>query len=295
MIFKGYSAGAVDYLLKPVVAEVLRAKVEVFVELALARQKLQEEIAERVRHAAEISKLNAILEQKNAELISANADLETFGYTVSHDLRSPLRHIQGFIKILEKSIREKLNESELKKMETIQQAALRMGQLIDDLLSFSRISRVGMRKDKVIMDQVVQEVVSLLGPDLANRNVQWAIQPLPEVQGDHGLLRQVLMNLMANSVKFTQPRDPAKIEVGSDTANGEITFFVRDNGVGFDMNYVDKLFGVFHRLHKETEFEGTGIGLANVRRIIQRHGGRTWAEGKLGEGAAFYFTLPVVT
>ena len=293
MMFKGYSTGAVDYLIKPVVSGILRAKVEVFVELALARQKLHEEIAERARVASEISKLNMILEQKNEDLTAANADLETFGYSVSHDLRAPLRHIQSYAALLAESLDVKLSETERDHMSMIEKSVKRMGQLIDDLLSFSRIGQAEMRKSRVRMDTVVQDTLSQLQPDISGRNIQWNIHPLPEVLGDPGLLRQVVFNLVSNSAKYTRPRDPAHIEIGSATQDNEVIFFFRDNGVGFDMNYVHKLFGVFHRLHSDREFEGTGIGLANVRRIIQRHGGRTWAEGKSGEGAAFFFSLPL--
>ena len=149
-----------------------------------------------------------------------------------------------------------------------------------------------MRKAEVNMDKLVQETLSQLQPDLAKRNIDWKIRALPVVQGDYSLLLQVFLNLVSNAVKYTRTRDPATIEIGSAIQDSEVIYFVRDNGVGFDMNSVDKLFGVFQRLHSDAEFEGTGIGLANVRRIIQSHGGRTWAEGKAGEGAAFYFSLP---
>lgn len=292
MMFKGYSAGAVDYLMKPIIPGILRAKVEIFVELAVSRQKLQKEIAGRVRIANEISKLNAVLAQKNEDLLSANADLEAFAYSVSHDLRTPLRHIEGYIGILEISAAAKLNDNERKHMEVIKKAAQRMGQLIDDLLGFSRIGRAEMRKVQVNMNALVKETLVHLQPDLANRNIVWDIQSLPEVLGDNNLLRQVWMNFLTNAIKYSRQRDPAKIEICAIAKGNEIIFQVRDNGVGFDMNYVGKLFGVFQRLHLESEFEGTGIGLANVRRIIQRHGGNTWAESKIGEGSTFYFSLP---
>jgi two-component system, sensor histidine kinase and response regulator len=292
MMFKGYSAGAVDYLMKPIVSGILRAKVEVFVELAVARQKLQEEIAERARIAVEISKLNMVLEQKNEDLVTANADLETFGYSVSHDLRAPLRHILGYAGFLEASAGSKLNEQERGHLETIKKAAQRMAQLIDDLLAFARIGQAEMRKTQVGMDALLQETLDQLQPDLANRNVIWDVHPLPQVLGDINLLRQVWVNLVANAVKYTRQRDPANIGIHAVVQDNEVVFQVRDNGAGFDMNYADKLFGVFQRLHLESQFEGTGIGLANVRRIVQRHGGRTWAEGKEGEGATFYFSLP---
>ncbi|MEI9963281.1 MAG: ATP-binding protein [Limisphaerales bacterium] len=278
--------------MKPIVSGVLRAKVEVFVELAVSRRKLQEEIAERARIATEISKLNMVLEQKNEDLLAANADLEAFAHSVSHDLRTPLRHVQGYISILEASAADRLNEQEHRHMEVIKKAAGRMEQLIEDLLGFSRIGRTEMRKAPVNMNVLLKEVLAQLQPDLANRKIVWDIQPLPQVLGDHNLLRQVLLNFLANAVKYSRPRDPAKIGIRAVVQEDEIIFQVSDNGVGFDMDYANKLFGVFQRLHSESEFEGIGIGLANVRRIIQRHGGHTWAEGKVGEGSTFYFSLP---
>lgn len=292
MMFKGYSAGAVDYLMKPVVTGILRAKAEVFVELAVARQKLQEEIAERTRIAVEISKLNMVLEQRNDDLQAANADLETFGHSVSHDLRAPLRHVMGYISFLQESATNKLDDKERKYMETIAASAHRMGQLIDDLLSFSRTGRTKLHTGSVNMDHLVQETLDQMQPDLAHRDIIWNRHQLPQVNGDNNLLRQVWVNLIGNAVKYTRPRNPAKIEIGAVTQDNEVIFHIRDNGVGFGMEHSEKLFGVFQRLHGEEEFEGTGIGLANVRRIIQRHGGRTWAESKVNEGATFYFSLP---
>lgn len=292
MMFKGYSAGAVDYLMKPLVSGILRAKVEVFVELAVARQKLQDEIAERARIATQISKLNMVLEQKNEDLLAANADLEAFGHSVSHDLRTPLRHVQGYIGLLEKSVGDKLNDKERQHMATVKDAAERMGQLIDDLLGFSRIGRVAMRKSLINTDSLVQETLTQLQPDLAGRNIVWDIHPLPSVSGDYNLLRQVLLNFLTNAIKYSRPRNPARIKIDAVVQDSEIIFQICDNGVGFDMHYADRLFGVFQRLHHENEFEGTGIGLANNRRIVQRHGGRTWAESKPGEGSTFYFSLP---
>ncbi len=291
MMFKGYSAGAVDYLMKPIVSGILRAKVEVFVELALARQKLQEEIAERARVAKEISKLNMVLEQSNKDLAAANSDLEAFGYSISHDLRAPLRHIQGFARILETSAAGKLDDTERENLGKIRDAAARMSQMIEDLLTFARIGRAELRRNPVAMDALVEETLSQLQPDLDHRNVIWDVQPLPEVLGDRNLLRHVWANLVGNALKYSRPRDPAKIEISAIVQDSEVIFQVRDNGVGFDMNYADRLFGVFQRLHTDKQFEGTGIGLANVRRIVQRHGGRTWAESRDGEGATFYFSM----
>jgi hypothetical protein len=293
MIFKGYSAGAVDYLMKPVVSGILRAKVEVFVELACARLKLQEEIAERARIAGEIAKLNMALEQRNEDLIAANEDLEAFGHSASHDLRMPLRHIHAYISMLEESASSKLDDEERRQFNVIRDAARRMGQLIDDLLAFSRIGRAELKATRVDHETVVQQVIAEMQTDLKNRRIVWTIDALPAVNGDVNLMRQVWANLLANAVKYTRPRDEAQIRITGVTQDDEAIFSVTDNGVGFDPAYADRLFGVFQRLHSDKQFEGTGVGLANVRRIVQRHGGRTWAEAKPNEGAVFHFSLPL--
>jgi signal transduction histidine kinase len=251
MMFKGYSAGAVDYLMKPIVPGILRAKVEVFVELAVARQKLQEEVAERARVAEEISALNTALEQKNADLAAANANLEAFGHSVSHDLQAPLRHIQAFAAFLESATGDKLDEEAREHLDKIKQSARRMSQLIADLLMFSRIGRKELRKARVGMDALVQEALKDLKPDLEKRNIVWDIRPLPEVSGDRNLLRQVWANLVGNAVKYTRLRDPAKIQISANVHGNEVIFRIQDNGAGFDMKHAGKLFGVFQRLHGE--------------------------------------------
>src|ERR1044071_9549899 len=280
MMFKGYSTGAVDYLMKPVVSGILRTKVEVFVDLALARLALQEEVRERVRIAGEISKLNMVLEQRNDDLLAANEDLEVFGHSVSHDLRMPLRHIQAYISMVEDSAGTKLDSQEQKRLESARNAAQRMSQLIDDLLSFSRIGRTPLASVMVDMSELVKETLAELQPETQGRNIEWELARIPRVRGDRALLHQVWVNLLSNAIKYTRPRQPACIGVGAVQQDRELVFWVKDNGVGFDMSYADKLFGVFQRMHTVQEFEGTGVGLANVRRIVQRHGGRTWAESQ---------------
>lgn len=292
MVFKGYSTGAVDYLMKPVVSGILRAKVEVFVELAMARLKLQAEVIERARIGGEIAKLNMTLEQRNEDLVAANEDLEAFGHSVSHDLRMPLRHIHAYISMLEDSAGEKLNPEERRHISVVRDAARRMGQLIDDLLAFSRIGRTPISAARIDHEQLVREVIGEMQTDLRDRDIAWEVDNLPAATGDANLLRQVWANLLANAVKYSRPRERARIRVGAVVQDKEIIFNVSDNGVGFDPAYADQLFGVFQRLHSDTQFEGTGVGLANVRRIVQRHGGRTWADAKLNEGATFYFSLP---
>jgi signal transduction histidine kinase len=257
-----------------------------FVLLASVYYLIRHDITERRRVAAELVRRGELLE-------AANKELEAFSYSVSHDLRAPLRHIDGYASLLQKSAVALLDEKSTRYLQTISESATRMGQLIDDLLVFSRMGRQEMLNAKVNLEQLVKSVLHDLRHDTQNREVSWTIGILPEVEGDPAMLRQVFSNLIANAIKFTGTRPLAKIEIGSDQRSPtETVIFVRDNGVGFDMQYAGKLFGVFQRLHRANEFEGTGIGLANVRRIIHRHGGRTWAESTLEQGATFYFSLP---
>ncbi len=255
------------------------------------------EIAERKRAQEEIRRLNQELEQRvldrTAQLEAANKELDAFAYTVSHDLRAPLRHIEGFLDLLRKTIETALDEQSRYYMDNISDSANKMDMLIDDLLSFSRMGRHALSFGPVDLGPLVRDVIRELEPDSAGRTITWRIGDLPTVDGEAALLRIVLDNLISNALKFTQPRQQAKIEIGSISGQAsEVVIFVRDNGVGFDMDYADKLFGVFQRLHRPDEFEGTGIGLASVRRIIARHGGRTWAESKPDHSATFYFSLP---
>ena len=233
------------------------------------------------------------LSERTTQLEHTLKELESFSYSVSHDLRSPLRHISGFIELLQKHSAASLDEKGLRYTNIILEEARRMGILIDDLLAFSRFSRTEMHRTEVNLAQLVREVITDFEQELRDRNVTWHIQPLPPVQADRSMLRLVMSNLISNALKFSRGQSQTRIEIGSKQGQDEIVFFVCDNGTGFDMQYADQLFGVFQRLHKVTEFEGTGIGLATVRRIIQRHGGRTWAESIEGQGATFYFTFPL--
>jgi light-regulated signal transduction histidine kinase (bacteriophytochrome) len=218
--------------------------------------------------------------------------LEAFSYSVSHDLRAPLRHINGYVDLLNERFREQLPEKARHYLVTVTDAAKQMGTLIDDLLQFSRTGRKELHLTRLDMNVVVQGVLGEMKQDLKGRSIQWKIARLPHVDGDPALLRLVWSNLLGNALKFTRVRKKARIEIGLKKDRDEYIFFISDNGAGFDMRYANKLFGVFQRLHSADEFEGTGIGLANVRRIILKHRGRTWAEAKLDIGATFYFSLP---
>ena len=236
--------------------------------------------------------LEARVRERTEELRATNNELEAFSYSVSHDLRAPLRHVTGFATLLDQHAGPSLDDQGRRYLTTIADAAARMAKLIDDLLAFSRMGRASVSKRRVELSQLVREARDEVSADLNGRRIAWTIDELPAVDADPALLRPVLVNLLSNAVKYTSTRDQARIEVGTESRAGELVVFVRDNGVGFDMAYAHKLFGVFQRLHRADEFSGTGIGLANVRRIIQRHGGRTWAEGTLDAGATFYFSLP---
>ncbi len=246
-----------------------------------------------LRQAEEkIQTLNQDLEKRAGELQATNKELEAFSYSVSHDLRAPLRHIQGFCELLSKTAGEPLQAKAQRYIKIISASAQRMGDLIDDLLTFSRMQRAEMQETRIDLKSVVSDVIQHLNGAASGRQIVWKTTSLPETQGDPAMLRQVFVNLIGNAVKYTRPRDPAVIEIGwLGERDGQHTLFVRDNGVGFDMQYAHKLFGVFQRLHSDSEFEGTGIGLANVQRIVARHGGRVWAEGELEKGATVYFTL----
>jgi len=262
-------------------------------DLSRARDRLQVEVEQRKQREGEIRKLNQKLANRAAELESSNKELESFAYSVSHDLRAPVRHVVGFSELLQKQAASLLDDKSQRYIKTILDSAKKMGKLIDDLLSFSRIGRAETKKSLVNLEQLVKDVVSEIEQETRGREIAWKIDALPVCYGDRSMLMLVLANLVSNAVKFTQMRTRAEIEIGcADGDNDDLEVFVRDNGAGFDMQYANKLFGVFQRLHRADEFEGTGIGLATVQRIIHRHGGKVRAEGAVDQGATFYFSLP---
>jgi hypothetical protein len=287
----GYSLGAVDFMYAPVVPQVLQAKVKVFIELAVARAELEAEITERKRVQEEIVALNAELKSHAQQLEAANHELESFSYTVSHDLRAPLRAINGFAHALEEEYTARLDGEGRRLLRVVLDQSRFMGQLIDDLLEFSRLGRKDLAVQDVDMGALAAEVARELQGG-RGEGAQITFAPLARALGDPPLLRQVWMNLLSNALKFSGGRARPRIEVSSFSDGSDTVFCVKDNGAGFDMRYYDKLFGVFHRLHRAEEFPGTGVGLALVNRVVTRHGGRVWAEGKVGEGATFYFALP---
>lgn len=259
--------------------------------------ELSREIGERNAMEEQVRQLNSDLErrvrERTADLQASNRELEAFCYTISHDLRAPLRAIDGAVGILREDFPAALDSEEEKLLEGLSRNTRRMAALIDDLLEFSRLSRSEVQKSPIDMSALAAEVYHELTATVGDRRISCTIAPLLPTAGERTMIRQVLVNLLANAIKFTAPREEALIEVGSRPGAGETTYFVRDNGVGFDMRYADKLFGVFSRLHRPQEFEGTGIGLAIVKRIVTKHGGQVWVESAVGEGATFYFSLPV--
>jgi signal transduction histidine kinase len=246
----------------------------------------------RRRVERELRQARDDLEKRSVALAASNHELEAFAYSVSHDLRAPLRHMAGFSELLQKNSAQVLDEKSKRYVGVILESAKKMGALIDDLLSFSRIGRAETNKTLVNLGQLAEEALSEVRRDLGDRKIVWKVERLPAAYGDRAMLRLALVNLISNAVKFTRTRTPAEIQIGPMPAtDDQVVIFVRDNGVGFDMKYVGKLFGVFQRLHSGETFEGTGIGLATVQRIAHRHGGRAWAEGAVDQGATFYLSI----
>jgi two-component system sensor histidine kinase/response regulator len=273
--------GAQDYLIK---GEIETRGLRRAVNYAIERQRMQAE--------QDIRRLNENLVINNEQLAAANADLETFSYSVAHDLRSPIRQIAGFSKILLEEYGPQLPAEACRYLDRVAEGALQMGNLVDDLLHLAQVGRQALSLQVTPLNSILTAALESLRPECSGRSIEWRIGDLCSVACDRGLMLQVFVNLLSNALKYTRRRDPAVIEVGQMSVNGERVIFVRDNGVGFDMQYAGKLFGVFQRLHLVSEFEGTGIGLATVERIIRKHNGRTWAEALPDRGATFFFTVP---
>ncbi len=285
--------GVDDYLRKPFSERELLARVETHLRLG----QMRDEAAERENILSEIKYHSDILEngikQCREQLKASNKELEDLSYSMSHDVRTPLRYITTFVDLLEKQINSAtLDETSREYLQIITDSAKKADSLVKDLLQFSRLGRSELRFTTIDMEELVQEVLKAIESENSDRNIHWHIDGLSEVEGDAAMLRLVLNNLISNAVKYTRTRQSAEITIGQINEDQQIVFFIKDNGVGFDMQYVDKLFGVFKRLHLQEQLEGTGVGLANVRRIVHRHGGKTWAEAQLNQGATFYFSLP---
>lgn len=230
--------------------------------------------------------------EEKVKLEAANKELEAFSYSISHDLRAPLRHIVGFVDLLKRSNADQLNASGLRYLNIIAESAVEMGKLIDAILSFSRLSRGELNLSRINSNDMVKKVIKSFGTETADRNIEFNQLDLSEIMGDENLINQVWVNLISNAIKYTSKKEKAIVEIGCKPENSMIVFYIKDNGVGFDMTYATKLFGVFQRLHKATDFEGIGIGLANINRIILRHNGKCWAESEVNNGATFYFSVP---
>ncbi len=288
---RGYAVGAVDYLIKPVVPEFVRSKVAVFVELAKKNELLRRQaalLAQSEQAALELAETRAELVR---ELEHKNRELESFSYAVSHDLRAPLRRIDSFSRAILESQGRRLDDEGRKFLSRVREASQQMAQLIDDVLYLSRVTRSELRDQDVDLSEVAELVVSRLKEGQPNRRMEVKIRPGVVVTGDGQLLKIALENLLQNAWKFTGNQAEPRIEFGVTQTSGEPTYFIRDNGAGFEMTYAARLFGPFQRLHSQQDFPGNGIGLATVQRIIHRHGGKVWAEGLVGQGATFYFTL----
>ena len=257
-----------------------------------AREALHRVNERNTEYLRKIRSLNDSLAYQVKQLEAVNQELEAFSYSVSHDLRAPLRHLSGFADLLQREPLEQCGENASKYVQYISEASSHAGKLVDDLLSFARMGRAEMRRSRVNMPALVRMVISELEPDIAQRSVVWRVGDLPTINADPAMMALVVRNLLSNALKYTATRAEAIIEIDGRQNGGETTFRVRDNGIGFDMQYIDKLFKVFQRLHRSEDFAGSGIGLAHVQRILRRHGGRAWAEGVLDEGATFYFSLP---
>jgi two-component system sensor histidine kinase/response regulator len=290
-VMKGFEEGAVDYLSKPLDPELTTAKVSVLLKIQLQKKELIEKNQSLEKADAQIKQLNADLQKNLFQLEEVNKELESFSYSVSHDLRAPVRALVGFSKMLEESYNDTLDDEAKRMLGVIHKNAIKMGSLIDDLLEFSKMGRKEVKKSAINIADLVKDVISDV-TDASDYHAKVTVNELLPAYADRALLTQVWINLISNAYKYSAKKENPSIEIGSYRDNGYIVYYVKDNGAGFNMEYAEKLFGVFQRLHKPSDFEGTGVGLAIVQRIVARHGGRVWAEAKVNEGATFFFTLP---
>lgn len=291
-VLRGYSLGAVDYVFAPIVPDILRAKVTAFIELAIMRQKLETEIDQRKRAAKQIEQLNVALHERASELEASNKELESFTYSVSHDLRAPLRAIAGYARMLEEDYADKLDAEGRRMISVIREGGQKMDKLIEDLLFFSRYNRKPASIVEIDMRALAQAAFNELTDSGLARPPQLRLSPLPKAHGEPALIKQVWVNLLSNSIKYTSKAAEPVVEVSGYADGTDQIYCVKDNGAGFDMKHYAKLFGLFQRLHEPAQYSGTGVGLAIVERVISRHGGRVWAEGQVNGGAAFFFSLP---
>ncbi len=297
-MFEGYSAGAVDYLMKPAAPTVLRSKVEVFIELAVARMNLERQVREREAAAHELERLNGLLEAGNRELAAANQELDAFCAAVSHDLRTPLSQMMGFARLLEMTAAHKLSATEQQYVKRVLSVGQSMNDMVMDFLTFARLGATPLEPQPIDMTSLAREVAMQLGEQLTAGagakppQIEWHIGLLPTVAGDPQMLRQVWSNLLSNALKYSRQSDPIRVTVHGRAEGSEFVYSVTDNGVGFDAAQAHRLFTAFSRLHTQTAFEGIGIGLSSVKRIVTKHGGRVWAESAPGQGATFGFALP---
>ncbi len=291
-IMKGFEEGAVDYLSKPLDPELTRAKVAVLLKIQSQRKELQAKNLSLERADLQIKLLNEDLRKNVAQLEIVNKDLEAFSYNVSHDLRAPLRAIMGYSGALMEDYGHTFDGNAKRTLDIVIQNAHRMNALIDDLLAFSKLGRQEVKKSEVHTQLLVENVISDISKNVEHK-VSFKIESLPSAHADFALLNHVWTNLISNAIKYSSKKDEPVVSIGSKKTEGEVIFFIQDNGAGFNMEYADKLFKVFQRLHSTAEFEGTGVGLALVNRIIEKHNGKIWAEGSINQGATFYFSLPV--
>jgi two-component system sensor histidine kinase/response regulator len=290
-IMKGFEEGAVDYLSKPLDPDLTKAKVSVLLKIQLQKKELIEKNLSLEKAEVQIKQLNSELQKNMAQLEVANKELESFSYSVSHDLRAPLRILAGHSTILLEDHGDRFGGEAKKLLESIGSNVHKMNNLIDGLLKLSKLERKELEKSEVDVLKLVQNVITEIGSS-TRHTAEIILNPLRPIRADHSLLAQVWINLISNAIKYSAKKTNPRVEIGSIKQNGEIIYSVKDNGAGFRMEYVDKLFGVFQRLHTPAEFEGTGVGLSIVKRVIGKHGGRVWAEAKPDEGATFYFSLP---